>query len=164
MWCRMKFRPKRAARSPTWNSLITCRARRGAAPSPTWASAAPKAETSCRATTIQLLKTLSGYVGIAVENSKLYSSLQRKVDEYERLKEFSENIVESIHVGILAADLEDRVESWNSQMEKLTGVSRSDALERSLSSLLPAELCEQLEPSRGENGIQNIYQYPFPGP
>ena len=40
-------------------------------------------------------------------------SLQRKVEEYERLKEFSENIVESINVGILAADLEDRVESWN---------------------------------------------------
>ena len=71
---------------------------------------------------IELLQTLSGYVGIAIENAKLYSSLQRKVEEYERLKEFSENIVESIHVGILAADLDDRVESWNSQMEKLTGV------------------------------------------
>ncbi len=44
---------------------------------------------------------------------RLYRSLQRKVEEYERLKEFSENIVESINVGILAADLEDRVESWN---------------------------------------------------
>ena len=31
--------------------------------------------------------------------------LQHKVEEYERLKEFSENIVESINVGILAADL-----------------------------------------------------------
>ena len=37
------------------------------------------------------------------------------------VKEFSENIVESINVGILAADLEDRVGSWNSQIEKLTG-------------------------------------------
>src|SRR5690606_16178865 len=63
---------------------------------------------------IQLLVTLSGNVGIAVENAQLYSSLRRKADEYERLKEFSENIVESIHVGILAADLNDRVESWNS--------------------------------------------------
>jgi PAS domain S-box-containing protein len=110
---------------------------------------------------IQLLQTLSGYVGIAIDNSKLYSSLQRKVDEYERLKEFSENIVESIHVGILAADLEDRVESWNSQIEKLTGVSRQDALGRSLSTLLPADLCEALEPSRGESGLHNIYKYFF---
>ena len=73
---------------------------------------------------VELLMTLAGYVGIAIDNAMLYRSLQRKVEEYERLKEFSENIVESIHVGILAADLEDRVESWNSQIEKLTGISR----------------------------------------
>jgi PAS domain S-box-containing protein len=110
---------------------------------------------------IQLLQTLSGYVGIAIENAKLYHSLQRKVDEYERLKEYSENIVESIHVGILAADLEDRVESWNSQMEKLTGVARKDALGQPLQALLPVDLCAALEPSRGESGIQNLYKYDY---
>lgn len=110
---------------------------------------------------IQLLQTLTGYVGIAIDNSRLYSSLQRKVDEYERLKEFSENIVESIHVGIMAVDLEDRVESWNSQIEKLTGVSRKEALGRSLASLLPGDLCEALEPSRGGSGLHNIYKYFF---
>ena len=73
---------------------------------------------------VELLVTLSGYVAIAIENSRLYHSLQKKADEYERLKEFSENIVESINVGILAADLDDRVESWNSQIEKLTGIPR----------------------------------------
>ena len=76
---------------------------------------------------LELLVTLSGYVGIAVENASLYRSLQRKVEDYERLKEFSENIVESINVGILAADLEDRVESWNTRMEQLTGRSRERA-------------------------------------
>ena len=49
-------------------------------------------------------------VGIVIESARLYNSLQRKVDEYERLKDFSENIVESINVGIMAADLDDRVE------------------------------------------------------
>ena len=71
---------------------------------------------------VELLVTLAGYVGIAIENATLYRSLQRKVEEYERLKEFSENIVESINVGILAADLEDRVESWNTQLEQLSGI------------------------------------------
>jgi len=69
---------------------------------------------------VELLVTLSSYVGIAIDNAMLYRSLERKVEEYERLKEFSENIVESIHVGILAADLDGQVESWNPQMEKLT--------------------------------------------
>jgi hypothetical protein len=110
---------------------------------------------------VELLMTLSGYVGIAIDNSKLYQSLQRKADEYERLKEFSENIVESIHVGILAADLEDRVESWNSQVEKLTGVLRQDAVGRKLRELLPEDLCDRLEMSRDDAGVQNIYQYLF---
>ncbi|MBV9747068.1 MAG: PAS domain-containing protein, partial [Acidobacteriia bacterium] len=89
---------------------------------------------------IELLVTLAGYVGIAIENATLYRSLQRKVEEYERLKEFSENIVESINVGILAADLEDRVESWNTQMEQLTGLRREYALGKRLSELLPSDL------------------------
>jgi two-component system NtrC family sensor kinase len=107
---------------------------------------------------VELLVTLSGYVGIAVDNSMLYQSLARKVEEYEKLKEFSENIVESINVGILAADLDDRVESWNSQIEKLTGISRERALGRKLGELLPAELCERLDP-RVNPGIENVYKF-----
>jgi len=103
---------------------------------------------------VELLVTLSGYVGIAVDNSMLYQSLARKVEEYEKLKEFSENIVESINVGILAADLEDRVESWNSQIEKLTGISRERALGRKLAELLPADLCERLGA-----GVENVYKF-----
>ena len=108
---------------------------------------------------LELLVTLSGYVGIATENAGLYRSLQRKVDEYERLKEFSENIVESINVGILAVDLEDRVESWNSQIEQLSGVSREQALGRKLSELFPAALIEQFDRVRGETGIHHIYKF-----
>ncbi len=105
---------------------------------------------------LELLVALSGYVGIAIENARLYRSLERKVSEYERLKEFSENIVESINVGILAADLNDRVESWNTRMEDLTGVSREDAVGRPLRSLLPPELTAKLESVRGETGIHHL--------
>ena len=83
---------------------------------------------------------------IAIENATLYRSLQRKVEEYERLKEFSENIVESINVGILAADLEDRVESWNTQIEQLTGITREQALGQKLSELFPAALVRAVRP------------------
>jgi signal transduction histidine kinase len=108
---------------------------------------------------VELLMTLAGYVGIAIENSSLYRSLQRKVEEYERLKEFSENIVESINVGILAVDLEDRVESWNTQIEFLTGITREQALGRRLSELVPLELTEQFDRVRGETGIHHIYKF-----
>ncbi|MBM3754858.1 MAG: PAS domain S-box protein [Acidobacteria bacterium] len=113
---------------------------------------------------VELLQTLCGYVGISIENARLYRSLQRKADEYERLKEFSENIVESINVGIAAADFEDRIESWNSQMESMTGITRQDAVGRRLLDLLPAELTERLDTLRGEAGIHTIYKFPLPGP
>jgi signal transduction histidine kinase len=123
---------------------------------------------------VELLATISGYVGIAIENATLYRSLQRKMEEYERLKEFSENIVESINVGILAADLEDRVESWNTQIEKLTGIPRQSAVGRKLAELFPADLSDQFERVRGQTGIHHIYKFemrptslsalPVPGP
>ena len=108
---------------------------------------------------VELLQTLSGYVGIAIENARLYRSLERKVEEYERLKEFSENIVESINVGIVAADLNDRVESWNTQIEQLTGIGRDHALGRRLRELLPEPLCAQLDGARGDSVIHNVYQF-----
>jgi two-component system, NtrC family, sensor kinase len=113
---------------------------------------------------VELLTTLAGYVSIAVENARLYSSLQRKVEEYERLKEFSENIVESINVGILAADLNDCVESWNTQIERLTGIPRDAALGRPLSELFPAELCEVFDQVRRQTGVHNIYKFVLPAP
>ena len=108
---------------------------------------------------VELMITLAGYVAIAIENATLYRSLQLKVEEYERLKEFSENIVESINVGILAADLEDRVESWNTQIEQLTGVTREQALGKKLSELFPLTLSEQFDRVRGETGIHHIYKF-----
>jgi signal transduction histidine kinase len=108
---------------------------------------------------VELLATISGYVGIAIENATLYRSLQRKMEEYERLKEFSENIVESINVGILAADLDDRVESWNTQIEKLTGIPRQSAVGRKLAELFPADLSDQFERVRGQIGIHHIYKF-----
>jgi two-component system NtrC family sensor kinase len=108
---------------------------------------------------VELLLTLAGYVAIAIENASLYQSLQRKVEEYERLKEFSENIVESINVGILAADLEDRVESWNTQIEQLSGITREHAVGKRLSELFPAELSAQFDRVRGETGIHHLDKF-----
>jgi PAS domain S-box-containing protein len=105
---------------------------------------------------LELLVTLSGYVGIAIENANLYRSLQSKAEEFERLKEYSENIVESINVGVLAVDLDDRVESWNTQIERLCGVPREQAIGRRLCELFPADLCEQFELLRGEPGVHHL--------
>lgn len=112
---------------------------------------------------VELLMTLAGYVGIATENARLYQSLERKVEQYERLKEFSENIVESINVGILAADLDDRVESWNTQIERLTGIKREDAVGRRLKDLFPRELDARFAETDSKTGVHNIYKFVLKG-
>ena len=110
---------------------------------------------------VELLTTLAGYVGIAVDNSLLYRSLKQKAEEYERLKEFSENIVESINVGIVAADLEDRVESWNGQMEIFTGISRERATGQRLRDLFPASFMQSLDETREQAGVHQLYKIPL---
>lgn len=52
------------------------------------------------------------------------------------LKEFSENIIESLPVGVATLDDSHRVTYWNSAMEMITGVEKSDALNKDAGRLL----------------------------
>jgi PAS domain S-box-containing protein len=108
---------------------------------------------------VELLETLSGYIGIAIQNALLYASLEQKVNEYERLKEYNENIVESINVGVLAIDLEDRVESWNTQMEVMYATPRESARGRLLSEIFPREFMQSYHSMRNSPGIHNLYKF-----
>ena len=108
---------------------------------------------------VELLETLAGYIAIAIQNARLYASLEQKVTEYERLKDFNENIVESINVGVLAVDLQDRIESWNSQMEVMYAKPRWQVVGRSLSEVLPASFVEEFYRVRQNPGIHNLYKF-----
>jgi PAS domain S-box-containing protein len=52
------------------------------------------------------------------------------------LKEFSENIIESLPLGVATLDESFQVTYWNSGMEMITGVEKSDALDTDASDLL----------------------------
>ena len=108
---------------------------------------------------MELLETLGGYLGIAIQNGRLYASLQQKVAEYERLKDFNENIVESINVGVMALDMEDRIESWNAQMEVMYALPRWQALTQPVRTIFPAEFVEEFYRVRQNAGINNLYKF-----
>ncbi len=108
---------------------------------------------------VELLQALAGYIGIAIQNGRLYASLEQKVAEYERLKDFNENIVESINVGVMAVDLQDRIESWNSQMEVMYAQPRWQVVGRSLSEVFPAAFVEEFYRVRQNPGIRNLYKF-----
>ncbi|MDA8169530.1 MAG: ATP-binding protein [Nitrospiraceae bacterium] len=71
---------------------------------------------------------------------------RRELEEVNRqlafLKEFSENIIESLPLGVATLDQSLKVKYWNRAMEKITGVAKPDALNADAASVLS---CMEME-------------------
>jgi len=108
---------------------------------------------------VELLLTIAGYLAIALDNAQLYTSLEQKAVQIERLKDFSENIVESLNVGVLALDLNGAVESWNTQLERLIGVPRQQAIGSKVERVLPPDLMAEIEARAGDERVSSLYKF-----
>ena len=108
---------------------------------------------------MELLESLAGYIGIAIQNAQLYQRLEQKISEFESLKEFHENIVESINIGVFAVDLDDRIESWNTQMEGMYERPRTEVLHQHISAVLPPEFVARFNSVREEHGTHTLYKF-----
>ncbi|HET9179399.1 MAG TPA: ATP-binding protein [Terriglobia bacterium] len=108
---------------------------------------------------VDLLQTVSGYIAIAVESARLYESLERKALENQALKDFSENIIESIDAGIVAWNPEQFIESWNSSMETLYGIPSAEAEGKRLSDIFPPDLISQLPRHSEPYRSLNLYKF-----
>jgi two-component system NtrC family sensor kinase len=110
---------------------------------------------------VELVLTMADYVAIAIDNSRLYHSLEQKAVQIERLKDFSENIVESLSVGVLSVDLGGTIDSWNSHLEQLIGVSREHAVSRKLDAVLPHDLCGEIAARAADDHVSGVYKFPL---
>ena len=110
---------------------------------------------------VELLFTIAGYLAVALDNAQLYSSLEEKAHQVERLKDFSENIVESMNVGVLAVDFQGRIEFWNTQLEQSIGVVRADAIGRTIEEVLPPDLAVEIAARSQEERVTNLYKFPL---
>ena len=108
---------------------------------------------------VELLLTIAGYLAIALDNAQMYNSLEQKAAQIERLKDFSENIVESLNVGVLALDLDGAVESWNTQLERLIGVPRQEAVGRKVVHVLPPDLMAEIAARASDERISSLYKF-----
>ena len=93
---------------------------------------------------MELLETVSDYVGIALENARLYRSLEHKATEYQSLKDFSENIIESINVGVVVANPEGRIVGWNRALETLVNRSRYETIGKRTEDIIPNHFLQRL--------------------
>ena len=112
---------------------------------------------------VEILRTVSGYVAVAIENSLLYKDQQERAGELKMLKEFNESIIESINVGLLAVDLEGRVTRLNSALEHILDLRRDAAIGRRVEELFSDDFADTLRQVLGKDGwrlreIRNIYK------
>ncbi|MGI9105553.1 MAG: ATP-binding protein [Pyrinomonadaceae bacterium] len=112
---------------------------------------------------LEILRTVSGYVAVAIENSLLYQEQTARAAELELLKEFNESIVESINVGLLAVDSGGRITGCNTALEELLGVPRDEAIGARVEDLFADDFAETLEQVLGDNNwelaaLRHVYK------
>jgi PAS domain S-box-containing protein len=93
---------------------------------------------------VDTLKTLAAQAATAIMNGRLFRSLHEKAEELRGLKEYNENILESLDSGIVVLDLEGKVARWNRAIEALLGRPRHEALGQALDAVLPEAFLEAL--------------------
>jgi PAS domain S-box-containing protein len=85
--------------------------------------------------------------------------LEYKAVQYQTLREFSENVIESINVGVLACDLEHRIEMWNSPMESIYGLKRSEVEGKKLDEIFAPELLAELPQVSEPHRVVSLYKF-----
>jgi PAS domain S-box-containing protein len=93
---------------------------------------------------VDTLKTVAAQAATAIMNGRLFHSLHEKAEELRGLKEYNENILESLDSGIVVLDLEGRVARWNRAIEALLGRPRLQTLGRPLDAVFPETFLEAL--------------------
>ncbi len=101
---------------------------------------------------LELLAALAGYAAIALENASLYRSIENKAMELERLKTYTENIIESINVAVLALDTHGLVTSCNRAFEELYHVRRDQILGAPLQNLFAEDVIVSIHKATGSWG------------
>ena len=112
---------------------------------------------------LDILKTVSGYIAVAIENSRLYGQQKEHTEELALLKEFNESIVESVNVGLIAVDETGRITRSNSPFEEMMGLTRDETVGKLVEEIFDQSLALNLENILGKSRwhlteVRNAYK------
>jgi two-component system NtrC family sensor kinase len=115
---------------------------------------------------LKVLQPLAAHLALAVDNALLYREVQRRAEELERLKEYSENIVESITAGVMVLDAGGHVQSWNRALADLHGLGPEEAVGHTVTELFRDGFCKVLDEARekvwrGFEPLTSAYRIPL---
>ena len=111
---------------------------------------------------LALLTAVAAQVATAIENGRLYRELHLKAEELGRMREFNENILESLDDGLVVFDVSERIVRWNRALEDFYGVVRRDAVGCTLGDIFDAPFVEALRAARQEHPYgATLYRVPL---
>ena len=102
----------------------------------------------------ELLRTISSPVALALENAYLYNQANQKALELERLKDYSENIIESLTVGVAVLDPQGTIIGWNRVLEETFDIKKKEVIGRNLIKILGRKNFSALFPSDTQKGFR----------
>lgn len=100
---------------------------------------------------LEILRTVSGYVAVAVENSLLYQEQEKRAEELALLKDFNESIVESVNVGLLAVDETGAITRCNTTFEEMLGLGRDKTIGRRVEDVFDRGFARNLDSILGKS-------------
>lgn len=92
----------------------------------------------------ELLFNIASPLSLSVENASLYSELKTQLDEINLLKEFNENIIENINLGIVVLTGLNIIKTWNNIMEMKFKIQAEDAINRKAYTIFGSELWKKI--------------------
>ncbi|MBN1230439.1 MAG: GAF domain-containing protein [Anaerolineales bacterium] len=92
-----------------------------------------------------LLTAFGNQAAVAIENAKLFESVNRTLAEVTELKNLMDNIFASIASGVITADNDDRVTLCNQAAESILGYSAEEMIGNCIEGIVPM-LTEDLLP------------------
>ncbi len=95
-----------------------------------------------------LLTAVAGQIATALDNARLYRQLHSKASELDRMRVFSENILDSLHDGLVVVDLNDRILRWNSAFERMYGLASTDTIGHKLDQFFDLNFLEVIRKAR----------------
>lgn len=94
-----------------------------------------------------LLTTISSPVALALENAYLYNQASIRALELERLKDYSENIIESLTVGVVVLDQRGKIIGWNRVMEGMFSKKKEEVMNKNMLDVLGRKNFSAIFPS-----------------
>ncbi|MFC2163406.1 ATP-binding protein [Acidobacteriota bacterium] len=95
----------------------------------------------------ELLRTISSPVALALENAYLYNQAHLRALELERLKDYNENIIESLTVGVAVQDQQGEIIGWNRVLEETFTLKKDTVLGKKMAEVLGQKNYSALFPS-----------------